>query len=681
MHKSIKIFLIGAIILFLISFISAIIIVKPPIPLINNNTIMNNAILWDGHIWGEVSPWLYNFTIATYNLWNNNWSTTYNTTYDAKAGAGNCPSGEFVVNTTTGGVQCMSLASTYYNATIGSVITGTIDGGTINDTRHPNAIYDGKTFNFSERVLAPALDLRVNFTGIESFNQGVIRYKTSTLSGGYALIQLWNYDMNTWESYPPLTESLIFATITQPVFDSAVHIQNGVIQMRLYKASNGNTNNHYYIDWLSVIKGFGTPSGEEVDPYSYHKEKDLNSTGYNITASYFFGDGSQLTGIDTNWSYANDTYVPYNGAVYDVELGEKGLQTNDINITQGDYSIYSNIFDWMSLGVLDVIELVGEIGAVWFQDGVTIRGVNNFPKLTFIDKVDTLTPDSTIIFYDYTSDRLNFKDASGGYHFDNDTYLNGDVWMKGNLTAPNICYTNGTGCGGVNLSAVNDIVNSKHLTSDTTLNFTTSDTITAMQTAINAVAKDLNGYTLTINFADGNYTLDAFLDFEGFRNGNIIVQGNTGDSTSLSTAQSVYLDFSGQNSYGLYFNNCMATILVQFLKIKIADNAGKACIYGKNTGKISIYYCYLLSAGKTTSTRAVYGQSAPAYVYNTYVDNFYYGIVEAQCFFVSNNVDSIGTDCNYGLYSVDGGVIGKGGANQPTGTTANELTSTGGVIR
>ena len=228
---------------------------------------------------------------------------------------------------------------------------------------------------------------------------------------------------------------------------------------------------------------------------------------------------------------------------------------------------------------------------------------------------------------------------------------------------------------------VDDTINSKHLTSNTTLNFTTSDTITAMQTAINAVAKDLNGHTLTINFADGNYTLGAFLDFEGFRNGDIIVQGNTGDSTSLSTAQSVYLDFSGQNSYGLYFNNCMATILVQFLKIKIADNAGKACIYGKNTGKMSIYYCYFLSAGKTTSTRAVYGQSAPAYVYNTYVDNFYYGIVEAQCFFVSNNVDSTGTNCNYGLYSVDGGVIGKGGANQPTGTTANELTATGGVIR
>ena len=52
-----------------------------------------------------------------------------------------------------------NLATIYYNATQTSITTGTIDAGTLKDTQHQDGKYDGKTFNFSERVAAPALDL------------------------------------------------------------------------------------------------------------------------------------------------------------------------------------------------------------------------------------------------------------------------------------------------------------------------------------------------------------------------------------------------------------------------------------------------------------------------------------------------------------------------------------------
>ena len=58
-----------------------------------------------------------------------------------------------------------------------------------------------------------------------------------------------------------------FTIITQPVFDSENHLSGGVVQMRLYKAGNGNTNNHYYIDWVAIVDGLGTPSGVEIDPF------------------------------------------------------------------------------------------------------------------------------------------------------------------------------------------------------------------------------------------------------------------------------------------------------------------------------------------------------------------------------------------------------------------------------
>jgi hypothetical protein len=190
------------------------------------------------------------------------------------------------------------LATIYYNATQSLTVAGTIDGGTLVDTQHQDGKYDGNTFNFSEVSATPGLDLRINFTGITTFNQGVMRYKTASgLSGAYPIIQMWNYDTSAWEDYPPIAQSLTFATITQPVFDSSDHVSGGVAQMRIYKATKGNTGNKYYIDWIAISKGFGTPSGEEVDPYSYHKDENINAIGYNITADYLKGnmDWTNLT--------------------------------------------------------------------------------------------------------------------------------------------------------------------------------------------------------------------------------------------------------------------------------------------------------------------------------------------------------------------------------------------------
>jgi len=85
------------------------------------------------------------------------------------------------------------LSSIYYNATQSQLVRGTIDGGSLVNTQHPDAKYDGITLNFSEESGSPGLDIRINFTGVEGFNRGVMRYKTSGLSGDYPVRQLWNY--------------------------------------------------------------------------------------------------------------------------------------------------------------------------------------------------------------------------------------------------------------------------------------------------------------------------------------------------------------------------------------------------------------------------------------------------------------------------------------------------------
>jgi len=193
------------------------------------------------------------------------------------------------------------LAVTYYDATQAGIVAGTFDdSGGLNQTNHSDARYDGNTFNFTEEAGSPGLDLRINFTEIDSFSQGVMRYYTSSLAGDAPLIQMWNYDFGIWEDYPYITESIAFATITQPVFDSTEHIGTGsdlgIAQMRIYKASNGNINNHYFVDWIAIAKGFGVPSGQEVDPYSIHTDA--------INHSQFNYEDGQLN--------MNSTYKPLN---------------------------------------------------------------------------------------------------------------------------------------------------------------------------------------------------------------------------------------------------------------------------------------------------------------------------------------------------------------------------------
>ncbi|MCA9487829.1 MAG: hypothetical protein KC516_02600 [Nanoarchaeota archaeon] len=66
-------------------------------------------------------------------------------------------------------------------------------------------------------------------------------------------------------------------------------------------------------------------------------DSNLDFGSYNVTASYFVGDGSQLTGIsgsqisnDLNWinaSIANGSYVPYSGADSNVDLGSQNITT------------------------------------------------------------------------------------------------------------------------------------------------------------------------------------------------------------------------------------------------------------------------------------------------------------------------------------------------------------------
>jgi len=208
------------------------------------------------------------------------------------------------------------LSTIYYNASAIQVITGT-GAGTLADIQTYNRI----TYNVTE-VLSD-YDLRVNFTGITDFTTLLVRHKCSDDNGHVSSIEIWDYSDSNWEGYGYLTESVTSAIKTLGVYDASDHIQDGIVQVRFFQEEVGNALHIQRFDWVSLSKGYGTPVGQEIDPDFNHWLGDpvflnnINATNINftttgnVTASYFIGDGSQLTGIEEPLWSGNLTNVAF----------------------------------------------------------------------------------------------------------------------------------------------------------------------------------------------------------------------------------------------------------------------------------------------------------------------------------------------------------------------------------
>jgi len=329
------------------------------------------------------------------------------------------------------------LKSTYHNPTQAEAVVGIIDGGTLADVQHSDAKYDGVTFNFSEEV--GGLDLRINFTGLDvtDFKRGIMRFKTSNLKGDFPIVQMWSYENSAWEDYPSIWMSETFYTMTQPVFDGANHIQDGVAQMRIYK-DGGNTQNHYYVDWIAIVSGVGLPSGS-VDLAPYWRAEDTEEIGNFTTSGYvnasigYFDDlfagtvnvSEILANIDGDLYLKNNTDGLYNVSIntnYNITTsGRIGIgtesPTHELNVI-GDVNITDDLF-------------VGDSASIG-ASAITYDGLN----IGSADGSDTIG-----IYHDDSS--ANFRWNDGTLYFQTD---------EGDNTATSIQIRGkGTGWGELNV--------------------------------------------------------------------------------------------------------------------------------------------------------------------------------------------------------------------------------------
>lgn len=183
---------------------------------------------------------------------------------------------DICLNDSTG---CPAITTTYYSPTSFSNTSGTTEGS-YTYVNHTTASYDGLTFNITEKALAPALEVYFNFTGVTNFNNLIIRYYTTAITGSNPSIQIYSYSTSSWEDYGLLGESTSFVFKSLSIYDSADHISGGIVRLRFYKSSSGNINNKYLFDWIALSTS--TSGSQEIDPLSIHTDA-INTTFFNYT--------------------------------------------------------------------------------------------------------------------------------------------------------------------------------------------------------------------------------------------------------------------------------------------------------------------------------------------------------------------------------------------------------------
>jgi hypothetical protein len=215
-----------------------------------------------------------------------------------------------------------------------------------------------------------------------------------------------------------------------------------------------------------------------------------------------------------------------------------------------------------------------------------------------------------------------------------------------------------------------------------TINVDSSMNADLIQTAIKGIGKHIpSGKTVTIQFADGTYTMNHRLSVAGFYGGGeITLLGNPTQiaADTLRTDQSVYLDFSAQDSDGILIGENGIQVSVDGLKIKVKSDASyHSPIYVMETPYVNVQNCYLLG----NSTAQGYGihasSGAEALVSYTYFSNISYGVASGSGGFIfSSTNDAIDPIPSSGLYAVWGGTITKNGSQPP-----GEFAASGGEIR
>lgn len=255
-------------------------------------------------------------------------------------------------------------ASVTYNATSITTIDGTLDAGNLTSVQ----IINQDSYNVSEDAGANAILIQVNFTGVETFSSILLREQYNGGMGHEITIESWNYDTSSWELHGEITDQASFVESVINILDASDHVSGGLVQIKFEHQQNGVPSHNFFLDYIALQEGFTSITSAEHDgllgrdnivnhPWALPTNGSLRNASSifvtnNVTASYYFGNGSQLTGISGGNSSWNQTHAD---GLYILQANEGNLNVNssdfwdDLN-TVADIlgSLINNNLNWIN---------------------------------------------------------------------------------------------------------------------------------------------------------------------------------------------------------------------------------------------------------------------------------------------------------------------------------------------
>lgn len=221
---------------------------------------------------------------------------------------------------------------------------------------------------------------------------------------------------------------------------------------------------------------------------------------------------------------------------------------------------------------------------------------------------------------------------------------------------------------------------------DSTITFAKTATRTQIQDRINLIPKDMNGYTLNLQFSDTTYSFTTGgLTLQQFRNGVINVKGKVTESGLHSNQAVVFSGAStGSGTAFLYFfGNRGCIINITNIKITTTSPAGGAAGINatQNPGSMIISSGMAFISDETANFHHIYSVATNIDIRVSYFTKGLNAIHATNSAYVfSHDNYTLTTAAAYGLRADTGATVVKS-STQPTGSTSNEATTNGGLIR
>ena len=220
------------------------------------------------------------------------------------------------------------------------------------------------------------------------------------------------------------------------------------------------------------------------------------------------------------------------------------------------------------------------------------------------------------------------------------------------------------------------------LEADTTVNLDNSMSAATINALIAAQPKNLGGYTLTFQFADGTYTMSEKLVFHDFHGGGYLQIYGNASNNSLSTTKAVHLDFSGTDGLdGIEAKRTSGIIKVYYLKVSSANvsNHVRAMTF-ESCSDVRCYYNYVTASAAGSYGQGYHSTQSTFLAYWCYVTGFniaFYMSYASQNYI--RDCDESGTQPYYGIYANAGAIVGRYGT-YPSASTLDFYEVSGAEI-